>query len=133
MVAANGYFKLHWGMNGGYLGEEQKRNKCVCKKTNESTNKKKYCSFYLFRNTNIRRLLCYLFFMMLLVSFKTAYAQDSAAFNQIYDKTSKETAQRDLNKALAVADSLYQISQKSIFKTRCLILAELRCGYGLFQ
>lgn len=50
-------------------------------------------------------------------------SQDREAFNQIYTKAYIETSQTDIEKALAVADSLYQISETPIFKVRSLMLS----------
>lgn len=62
---------------------------------------------------------------MLLFFFCTglsSFAQDQETFDKLYDKTYKQTAQQDLNRALAVADSLYQSSRTTVFRVRSLIL-----------
>ncbi|KQT27018.1 hypothetical protein ASG22_20395 [Chryseobacterium sp. Leaf405] len=50
------------------------------------------------------------------------YAQDLAAFNAIYTKTAIETSQKDFNKAIKVADSLYSISETPLLQTKSLML-----------
>lgn len=60
------------------------------------------------------------FFLLL---FFCANAQDAEKFNAIYTKTYLETAQKDFEKALEIADSLYSISETPYFKTKSLMLS----------
>ena len=50
-------------------------------------------------------------------------AQDPERYNEIYTKTFLETSQKDFNRAVEVADSLFQISETPLFKTRSLMLS----------
>ncbi|SDR04236.1 AraC-type DNA-binding protein [Chryseobacterium soldanellicola] len=60
---------------------------------------------------------------LLFVFFTGIYhAQDLAAFNAIYTKTYLETSQKDFDKALKVADSLYSISETPLLQTKSLML-----------
>jgi len=52
-----------------------------------------------------------------------AYSQDLVAFNTIYRKTFLETSQKDFDKALKIADSLYSVSQTPILKVKSLMLS----------
>ena len=52
-----------------------------------------------------------------------ANAQDAEEFNSIYTKTYLETAQKDFEKAIEIADSLYSISETPYFKTKSLMLS----------
>ena len=63
-----------------------------------------------------------IFFLLFSCISTTAYTQHSQAFDSIYDKTAKEIAHKDLDRALAVADSLYRTSQISLYQIRSLIL-----------
>lgn len=58
-----------------------------------------------------------------LFSILNLQAQDPEKYNKIFNKTFIETSQVDLDKALQVADSLYQISETSLYKTRSLMLS----------
>lgn len=49
-------------------------------------------------------------------------AQNPEQYQEIYVKTYLETSQTDFEKALEVADSLYQISKTDLFKTKSLML-----------
>lgn len=49
-------------------------------------------------------------------------AQNLQAFNEVYTKTYLETSQRDMTKALNVADSLFQISETPNLQTKSLML-----------
>ncbi|WP_260264124.1 AraC family transcriptional regulator [Elizabethkingia ursingii] len=49
--------------------------------------------------------------------------QDAEAFNKIYVKTYLETSQKDFKKALAVSDSLFNISQTPLLQTKSLMLS----------
>jgi tetratricopeptide (TPR) repeat protein len=51
------------------------------------------------------------------------YSQDLVAFNTVYRKTFLETSQKDFNKALKIADSLYSVSQTPLFKVKSLMLS----------
>jgi len=53
----------------------------------------------------------------------SVYSQDLVAFNAIYRKTFLETSQKDFNKALKIADSLYSVSQTPILKVKSLMLS----------
>ena len=50
-------------------------------------------------------------------------AQDPEVYNEVYMKTYLETSQTDFKKSLEVADSLLQISETPLFKTRSLMLS----------
>lgn len=64
------------------------------------------------------------FFIIFLVLISySAYSQDLAEFNTIYRRTFLETSQRDFNKALQVADSLYAVSRTPILKIKSLMLS----------
>lgn len=52
-----------------------------------------------------------------------ALAQDPEVFEQIYLKTYLETSRTDLNKALEIADSLYEHAEAATFKVRSLMLS----------
>lgn len=52
-----------------------------------------------------------------------ALAQDPEVFEQIYLKTYLETSRTDLNKALKIADSLYEHAEAATFKVRSLMLS----------
>ena len=60
--------------------------------------------------------------LLFIVSTSLLYCQDLTAFNAIYTKTYLETSQKDFNKALKVADSLYSISETPLLKTKSLHL-----------
>lgn len=63
------------------------------------------------------------FFTLLFTLFTAIfYAQDLASFNAIYTKTFLETSQKDFNKALRVADSLYTISETPLLQAKSLML-----------
>jgi AraC-like DNA-binding protein len=55
--------------------------------------------------------------------FFAASCQDLTAFNTIYNKTFLETSQKDFNKALKIADSLYSISTTPILQAKSLMLS----------
>jgi AraC-like DNA-binding protein len=55
--------------------------------------------------------------------FFNVYCQDITAFNTVYNKTFLETSQKDFNKALQIADSLYKISETPILQTKSLMLS----------
>lgn len=61
-------------------------------------------------------------FLLLFCIETNVYSQHSASFDSIYDKTSKETAHKNLDRALVVADSLYQASKLPLHQIRSLIL-----------
>ncbi|GGG60329.1 helix-turn-helix domain-containing protein [Epilithonimonas arachidiradicis] len=52
-----------------------------------------------------------------------AKAQNAEAFNQIYTKTYLEISQKDFQKALTIADSLYTVSETPRFKAKSLMLS----------
>ncbi|OPC53257.1 AraC family transcriptional regulator [Elizabethkingia miricola] len=63
--------------------------------------------------------ICFLsLFLTLIVK-----GQDAEAFNKIYVKTYLETSQKDFKKALAVSDSLFNISQTPLLQTKSLMLS----------
>ncbi|HFK5509557.1 tetratricopeptide repeat protein [Elizabethkingia anophelis] len=67
----------------------------------------------------LRIKICFLgLFFTLLVK-----GQDAEAFNKIYVKTYLETSQKDFKKALAVSDSLFNISQTPLLQTKSLMLS----------
>lgn len=49
--------------------------------------------------------------------------QNLQAFNEVYAKTYLETSQRDMKKALKVADSLFEISETPLLQTKSLMLS----------
>lgn len=51
------------------------------------------------------------------------FSQDLNSFNSIYNKTYLETSQKDMKKALKIADSLFSISQTPILKTKSMMLS----------
>lgn len=55
--------------------------------------------------------------------FFAASCQDLTAFNVIYNKTFLETSQKDFNRALKIADSLYQISGTPVLQAKSLMLS----------
>lgn len=61
-----------------------------------------------------------LIILLLSIAFH-ANAQE-AAFDQTYDRIWKESASKDLDTAIAAADSLYQSSSVSVHRIRCLML-----------
>lgn len=61
------------------------------------------------------------YFVILLLS-SLVLSQDPEQYQEIYIKTYLETSQKDFEKALEVADSLYQISETNLFKTKSLML-----------
>ncbi len=63
-----------------------------------------------------------LLFIIFCIPFLHSRAQDSIAFDKIYDKISKEMASQKLSAALASADSLYRASHKPRFRIRSLML-----------
>lgn len=52
----------------------------------------------------------------------SVFAQSEEAFDQAYDKIWKEEAHKDLDAALASANSLYRSSKKDAHRIRCLIM-----------
>ncbi len=67
----------------------------------------------------LRIKICFLgLFFMLIVK-----GQDAEAFNKIYVKTYLETSQKDFKKALAISDSLFNISQTPLLQTKSLMLS----------
>ena len=64
------------------------------------------------------------FFIILFTLFSSAvYCQDITEFNTIYTKTYLETSQKDFNKALKIADSLYTISETPVLQVKSLMLS----------
>ncbi|ROH97690.1 AraC family transcriptional regulator [Chryseobacterium daecheongense] len=61
----------------------------------------------------------FVFFLSLFISIS---AQDPHAYNKIYTKTYLETAQKDFNKAIQIADSLFTISETPYYKAKSLML-----------
>lgn len=68
---------------------------------------------------NKNRLYIFLFSICLGI----VKAQDKNAFNEIYTKTYLETSLKDFDKALYIADSLYNISGTPYYKTKSLMLS----------
>ncbi len=62
-------------------------------------------------------------FPVFILLFSIANAQNPKDFNEIYTKTYVETAQKDFDKALQIADSLFVISETALFKTKSLMLS----------
>lgn len=64
-------------------------------------------------------------FLLLSVIFFTGKlnAQNPEEFNKIYTKTYLDTSQKDFNKALKIADSLFTISETPRFKAKSLMLS----------
>lgn len=58
-----------------------------------------------------------------LICIASLQAQDPEKYNKIFNKTFIETSQVDFDKALQVADSLYQISETALYKTKSLMLS----------
>lgn len=52
-----------------------------------------------------------------------SFSQNVQAFNETYNKTYLETSQKDMKKALLVADSLYKISETPLLQTKSLMLS----------
>lgn len=50
-------------------------------------------------------------------------AQDPEKYNSVYNKVYVEISQKDFNRALEIADSLYNASETDLFKTRSLMLS----------
>lgn len=69
----------------------------------------------------VRQKALLLFFLISIAA--NAVAQDPEAFNAIYKKTYLETAQKDMNTALFVADSLYRASVQPLFRVKSLMLS----------
>lgn len=62
------------------------------------------------------------YFVLFLSLYISISAQDARAYNKIYTKTYLETAQKDFNKAIQIADSLFTISETPYYKARSLML-----------
>lgn len=63
------------------------------------------------------------FFLLIVLFFYTfSFSQDLDAYNKVYTKTYLETAQTDFKAAMKAADSLYEISETPLLKTRSLML-----------
>ncbi|MDG4949602.1 helix-turn-helix domain-containing protein [Weeksellaceae bacterium KMM 9724] len=60
--------------------------------------------------------------IVLIFCLSPSKAQDPDKYTEILNKTFFETSQTDFEKALQVADSLYQISETPLFQTRSLML-----------
>lgn len=65
----------------------------------------------------------YLFFPVFLLSFHTVLAQDAEKFNAIYTKVYLEISQKDFNRAIELADSLYRVSETPDYKAKSLMLS----------
>lgn len=61
--------------------------------------------------------------LLVLFFYSLSFSQDVDAFNKIYTKTYLETANTDSKAAFKIADSLYQISETPLLKTRSLMLS----------
>ncbi|HUH35102.1 MAG TPA: helix-turn-helix domain-containing protein [Moheibacter sp.] len=55
--------------------------------------------------------------------FSSSLSQETEAFNKIYTQTFVETSHTDFEKSLAIADSLFQISETPFFQTKSLMLS----------
>lgn len=63
------------------------------------------------------------FYYLIIVSLSTlVFSQDPELYKEIYFKTYLEISQTDFDKALEIADSLYQISENDLFRTKSLML-----------
>lgn len=65
----------------------------------------------------IRYILIFLVYSSFFVQ-----AQNPEKFQKVYTRTYLETSQKDFEKALEVADSLYQTSETPLFKVKSLML-----------
>ncbi|MDV4042178.1 AraC family transcriptional regulator [Elizabethkingia anophelis] len=63
------------------------------------------------------------FILVLFFISNIIFSQDLNSFNSIYNKTYLETSQKDMKKALKIADSLFSISQTPILKTKSMMLS----------
>ncbi|WP_300600721.1 helix-turn-helix domain-containing protein [Niabella sp.] len=102
----------------------QYRNKCkpIINQANKRRSSKA-CFFSFFSCKAYSKVLFYWFCTaVLLVSSRDARAQDSIAFDKIYNRISKEIAPKDLPAALAAADSLYGASHKTVLRIRSMML-----------
>lgn len=61
--------------------------------------------------------------ILAVLTYMLVFTQNQEAFNEIYSKTYRETAQKDMKKALRIADSLYQISETPLLQTKSLMLS----------
>lgn len=62
-------------------------------------------------------------FVILLFLFNVLlYGQDMAKYNAIYTKALLEISQKDFNRALKIADSLYSVSETPVVQTKSLML-----------
>lgn len=77
----------------------------------------------IFEQGNKKRFLFQLFTFLSLVFFQSTKAQDPADYQKIYNKTYLEIAQKDFDRAVKIADSLYTISETPQFKARSLMLS----------
>ncbi|AZA74276.1 helix-turn-helix domain-containing protein [Chryseobacterium indoltheticum] len=64
-----------------------------------------------------------LFSLIIFFLFLILHSQDKEKFDKIYVKTYLETSQKDFNKALKIADSLFINSADPLLKTRSLMLS----------
>lgn len=62
-------------------------------------------------------------FLLAVLFYTLSFSQDLQTYNEIYGKTYLDLAQRDMQAAMKVADSLYTISETPLFKTRSLMLS----------
>ncbi len=92
------------------LQPEASNNNCVVK------------FFNLVTLNNIILSCKLLAFLILITSALEVGAQEKSTYDSIYNRVYKQLAQEDLNSALRVADSLYQLSTTPVFKVRSLIL-----------
>ncbi|WP_034752908.1 AraC family transcriptional regulator [Chryseobacterium daeguense] len=65
------------------------------------------------------KIYCFIFFVCCLF----IKAQNSRAYDSIYTKTYLETSQKDMNAALKIADSLFNVSETPHFQTKSLMLS----------
>ncbi len=72
---------------------------------------------------NLKKHLFY-FLILLVISFNGKFnAQNPEEYNKIYNKTYLDTSQKDFNKALKIADSLFSISETPRLKVKSLMLS----------
>lgn len=67
----------------------------------------------------MNRIIIFLSFLL----YHSMSAQDMQAYNSISEKTYLATSQHDMGRAIKVADSLYQVSETPLYKTRSLLLS----------
>lgn len=69
------------------------------------------------------RLITAILLLSTFLPVKYGLCQDAAAFNEVYVKTYVETAPKDFNRALDIADSLFSSSKEPIYRAKSLMLS----------